>query len=169
MCLVYLLGAYSPPELCCSTKQSEKPKDLIIPLIVKNRWKKQGQSEGNGEITAQDKDSVDSQAVKELIEGQNLWNPCLIPRIKCWSAKGTVPLFLDSRRQLEQWQNGPQPENVLNLNIPLLMQNKVPDGFEDGDHIKVDLRPESVSMQTATVLHNTCNSLPWFNFNWLFF
>lgn len=29
------------------------------------------------------------------------------------------------------------------------MQNKVPDGFEDGDHIKVDLRPESVSMQIS--------------------
>jgi len=28
------------------------------------------------------------------------------------------------------------------------MQNKVPDGFEDGDHVKVDLRPESVSMET---------------------
>lgn len=64
-----------------------------------------------------------------------------------WLSKGTVPSFLDSRRQLEQWQNGSQPENVLNLNIPLLMQNKVPDGFEDGDHVKVDLRPESVSMQ----------------------
>lgn len=72
--------------------------------------------------------------------------------------RGTVPLFLDSRRQLEQWQNGSQPENVLNLNIPLLMQNKVPDGFEDGDHIKVDLRPESVSMQN-TILHKTCNPL----------
>ncbi|XP_056896642.1 G-patch domain and KOW motifs-containing protein [Takifugu flavidus] len=96
---------------------SEKPKELIIPLIVKNRWHKQGQSEGDGEKTAQDHNSVDSQAVKELIE--------------------------DSRRQLEEWQNGPQPEKLLNLNIPLLMQNKVPEGFEDGDHIKVDLRPES--------------------------
>lgn len=64
----------SSPELCCSTKQSEKAKELIIPLIVKNRWNKQGQKEGNGETATQDKDSVDSQAVKELIEGQNLWN-----------------------------------------------------------------------------------------------
>ncbi len=56
--------------------------------------------------------------------------------------------FVDSRRQLEEWQNGPQSERNLNLSIPLLMQNKVPDGFEDGDHVKVDLRPESVSMDT---------------------
>ncbi|XP_076597319.1 G-patch domain and KOW motifs-containing protein [Chaetodon auriga] len=106
-----------------SSKPSEKPKELIIPLIQKNRWHKPdraSQSEGSGgktQETTQDSDSVDSQAVKELIE--------------------------DSRRQLEQWQNGPQTERNLNLSIPLLMQNKVPDGFEDGDHIKVDLRPES--------------------------
>lgn len=56
-------------------------------------------------------------------------------------------MFVDSRRQLEQWQNGPQSESNLNLSIPLLMQNKVPEGFEDGDQIKVDLRPESVSME----------------------
>ncbi|XP_051280964.1 G-patch domain and KOW motifs-containing protein [Dicentrarchus labrax] len=106
-----------------SSKPSEKPKELIIPLIQKNRWHKPdraGQSEASGgktQDTTQDSDSVDSQAVKELIE--------------------------DSRRQLEEWQNGPQSERNLNLSIPLLMQNKVPDGFEDGDRVKVDLRPES--------------------------
>lgn len=59
-------------------------------------------------------------------------------------------MLVDSRRQLDEWQNGTQPEKNLNLSIPLLMQNKVPDGFEDGDHVKVDLRPESVSMGTNT-------------------
>ncbi|XP_070695664.1 G-patch domain and KOW motifs-containing protein [Pempheris klunzingeri] len=108
-----------------SSKPHDKPKEFIIPLIQKNRWHRAGQSEGSGgsggktQEAAQDNDSVDSQAVKELIE--------------------------DSRRQLEQWQNGNQSERQLNLSIPLLMQNKVPDGFEDGDHIKVDLRPESAT------------------------
>ncbi|XP_029011686.1 G-patch domain and KOW motifs-containing protein [Betta splendens] len=109
-----------------SSKPSEKPKELIIPLIQKNRWFKADRtsqvenSVGKTQETTQtthDSDSMVSQAVKELIE--------------------------DSRRQLEQWQNGPQPESNLNLSIPLLMQNKVPEGFEDGEHIKVDLRPES--------------------------
>ncbi|XP_074499583.1 G-patch domain and KOW motifs-containing protein [Sebastes fasciatus] len=107
-----------------SSKPSEKPKELIIPLIQKNRWHRPDRaahSEASGgktpQETTQDTDSVESQAVKELIE--------------------------DSRRQLEQWQNGPQSETNANLAIPLLMQNKVPDGFEDGDHVKVDLRPES--------------------------
>ncbi|MEQ2189446.1 hypothetical protein GOODEAATRI_025370 [Goodea atripinnis] len=106
-----------------SSKPTEKPKELIIPLIQKNRWNKadrSGQSEeGNGKSAPpnQDGDSVESQAVKELIE--------------------------DSRRQLDLWQNGPQSDSNLNLSIPLLMQNKVPEGFEDGDQVKVDLRPES--------------------------
>ncbi|KAG7519162.1 G-patch domain and KOW motifs-containing [Solea senegalensis] len=106
-----------------STKPSEKPKELIIPLIQKNRWQKPdraGQNEGReGETheTTRGNDSVESQAVKELIE--------------------------DSRRQLDEWQNGPQAQSDPNLSIPLLMQNKVPEGFEDGDLVKVDLRPES--------------------------
>ncbi|KAM6929845.1 G-patch domain and KOW motifs-containing protein [Lycodopsis pacificus] len=106
-----------------SSKPSEKPKELIIPLIQKNRWHRadravQGEaSGGKTQKPTEDNDSVESQAVKELIE--------------------------DSRRQLEQWQNGPQSEINPNLAIPLLMQNKVPDGFEDGDRVKVDLRPES--------------------------
>ncbi|TNN73248.1 G patch domain and KOW motifs-containing protein [Liparis tanakae] len=107
-----------------STKPSEKPRELIIPLIQKNRWHRpdraaQAEGEASGGKTpkaTEENDSVESQAVKELIE--------------------------DSRRQLELWQNGPQSDINLNLAIPLLMQNKVPDGFEDGDHVKVDLRPE---------------------------
>ncbi|XP_028266154.1 G-patch domain and KOW motifs-containing protein [Parambassis ranga] len=104
-----------------SSKPSEKPKELIIPLIQKNRWHKpdqKGQNAGNGHKTedaTQDNESVECQAVRELIE--------------------------DSRRQMDEWQTGPQPNQ--NLSIPLLMQNKVPDGFEDGDQVKVDLRPES--------------------------
>ncbi|XP_076022202.1 G-patch domain and KOW motifs-containing protein [Genypterus blacodes] len=104
-----------------STKPSEKPGELIIPLIQKNRWHKpdraaQGDAGGDKTIKAtQEPDSVESQAVKELIE--------------------------ESRKQLEQQQNGNQPN--INMIIPLLMQNQVPQGFEDGDQIKVDLRPES--------------------------
>ncbi|KAL1020988.1 hypothetical protein UPYG_G00007310 [Umbra pygmaea] len=110
-----------------STKPAEKPKELIIPLIQRNRWcsrqenragQVQGHGDGSGDrdITQPPvQDSVESQAVKEIIE--------------------------ESQRQLEQWSNGDQTDP--NLTIPLLMQNQAPQGFEDGDHVKVDLRPES--------------------------
>lgn len=53
------------------------------------------------------------------------------------------PPLSESQKQQEQWQNGSPCDP--NLAIPLLMQNQVPQGFEDGDCVKVDLRPESVS------------------------
>ncbi|KAM4609682.1 G-patch domain and KOW motifs-containing protein [Polymixia lowei] len=117
-----------------SVKPVEKTKELIIPLIHKNRWCGVDQAaqatqvegrEGEGRAgegieaktqqTSQEQDSVESQAVKELIE--------------------------DSQRQLEKWQN--ESKTDYNITIPLLMQNQVPEGFEDGDKLKVDLRPES--------------------------
>ncbi|XP_049610029.1 G-patch domain and KOW motifs-containing protein [Syngnathus scovelli] len=112
-----------------STKPSESPTERIIPLILKNRWRapdQEGQNlergdkicestqlngDGSGGKTHEN-DSVEAQAVKELIE--------------------------DSRRKLEEMQAKPN----LNLTIPLLAQNKVPDGFEDGDHLNVELRPD---------------------------
>lgn len=64
---------------------AEKSKELIIPLICKNRWV-QGESQDNsqtsGEKTTEasaDSESVDAQAVKELIEGEitgELLNVC---------------------------------------------------------------------------------------------
>uniref|UniRef100_A0A3B4A833 G-patch domain and KOW motifs-containing protein n=1 Tax=Periophthalmus magnuspinnatus TaxID=409849 RepID=A0A3B4A833_9GOBI len=104
-----------------STKPQVKPKELIIPLIQKNHWHKPSSAAQNeakvkkGKEPTQEDDSMVSQAVKELIEGE----------------------------QLDKWQNGTDSEKHVNLSIPLLMQNKVPDGFEDGDHVNVDLRPES--------------------------
>ncbi|XP_056444788.1 G-patch domain and KOW motifs-containing protein [Gadus chalcogrammus] len=105
-----------------STKPVNKPKEIIIPLIQKNRWcdrvdkaNRDDKKEAKPQHVPLEDGSVESQAVKELIE--------------------------DSQRQQEKWQNGHQPD--LNLSIPLLMQNQVPQGFEDGDKVKVDLRPES--------------------------
>lgn len=65
-------------ELCCSSRLSGKPKELVIPLIAKNRWSRPGQAEGNGAVGAPGPDSVHSQAVRELIEGQSLRNPEII-------------------------------------------------------------------------------------------
>ncbi|KAL4622594.1 G patch domain and KOW motifs-containing protein [Arapaima gigas] len=103
-----------------STKPVEKPKELIIPLITKNRWYRKENvakfpEEARASTISEEQDSVESQAVRELIE--------------------------ESQKHLEKWQNGSQADP--NLTIPLLMQNQVPKGFEDGDHVKVDLRPES--------------------------
>ncbi|XP_061702281.1 G-patch domain and KOW motifs-containing protein [Syngnathoides biaculeatus] len=116
-----------------STKPSDAPSERVIPLILKNRWRVQDQEEQflgsadkshkspqrNGDASGGESpdssgksDSVEAQAVKELIE--------------------------DSRRKMEELQS----EANLNLTIPLLAQNKVPDGFEDGARLNVELRPQ---------------------------
>uniref|UniRef100_A0A673J8X9 G-patch domain and KOW motifs-containing protein n=1 Tax=Sinocyclocheilus rhinocerous TaxID=307959 RepID=A0A673J8X9_9TELE len=104
------------------TKPVEKPKELVIPLIHKNRWYRQDAERGDKssedksrDPSQQEQDTVESQAVKELIE--------------------------ESQKHQERWKNGPQMDP--NFAIPLLMQNQAPQGFEDGDKVKVDLRPES--------------------------
>ncbi|KAJ8259448.1 hypothetical protein GJAV_G00169380 [Gymnothorax javanicus] len=103
-----------------STRPVDKPKELIIPLISKNRWyKSDGPRKGTGEDgdlrPVAEQDSVESQAVKELIE--------------------------ESHRLQKQRESADQADP--NLAIPLLMQNQVPGGLEDGDQVNVDLRPES--------------------------
>lgn len=75
-------------------------------------------------------------------------------------------LLAESRKQLEQWQNDGQSERNLNLSIPLLMQNKAPEGFEDGNRVRVDLRPESVSRFSSQVLRGRNSGLKmWFTLN----
>jgi len=58
------------------TKPVEKPKELIIPLIHKNRWYRQDAERGEKssddktkDPSREEQDTVESQAVKELIEG----------------------------------------------------------------------------------------------------
>ncbi|KAG1951003.1 G-patch domain and KOW motifs-containing protein [Pimephales promelas] len=104
------------------TKPVEKPKELIIPLIHKNRWYRQDAERGEKssddktkDPSREEQDTVESQAVKELIE--------------------------ESQKHQERWKNGPQSDP--NLSIPILMQNQAPEGFEDGDKVNVDMRPES--------------------------
>lgn len=68
---VFLRMFYTLFSSPCSTKPVEKPKELIIPLIQKNRWKtNEGVKQKDGkEAPSDQQDSVESQAIKELIEG----------------------------------------------------------------------------------------------------
>jgi len=43
-----------------------------------------------------------------------------------------------------------------NLTIPLLMKNKVPDGFETDDRLNVSLRPDEVDV-TFRLCYGQCN------------
>ncbi|XP_066471292.1 G-patch domain and KOW motifs-containing protein [Tiliqua scincoides] len=96
-----------------SVRPAPQPKELIIPLIQKNQWKK---PDVPGSVQEQDgTNGVEAQAVREIIE--------------------------ESKKSQEQWERGSKIDPT--FAIPLLMQNRVPDGYEDGEKVNVVLRPES--------------------------
>ncbi|NP_001011390.1 G patch domain and KOW motifs-containing protein [Xenopus tropicalis] len=108
----YLVGAEGKELL--SANPTPEAKELVIPLIHKNRWSKPNKKKDNEEdaVPGTEEEAVLSQAVKELIE--------------------------ESRRTLED-----NSETDQTLSIPLLMQNRIPDGYEDGEKVDVSLRPDS--------------------------
>ena len=53
-------------------------------------------------------------------------------------------LFLDAAKQNEEWDTSGKVDP--NLEIPLLMQNKVPEGYETDDKLDVSLRPDEVCL-----------------------
>ncbi|TSL97333.1 G patch domain and KOW motifs-containing protein [Bagarius yarrelli] len=116
------LTAVEGKELKSTKSVKSIKKDLVIPLIQKNRlYGKESvklenvkKNDGKEASSGQQQDSVESQAIKELIE--------------------------ESQKLQERWENGTEVDQ--NLFIPMLMQNKLLNDFESGDRIKVDLRPE---------------------------
>nr|XP_048688656.1 G-patch domain and KOW motifs-containing protein [Caretta caretta] len=115
-------GAAPEPDFISAVEGSElrslrpapPPKALVIPLIQRNQWKKPEMPPA-GAPNQQRDDGVESQAVREIIE--------------------------ECRQSQERWESGSQADP--NLAIPLLLQNRVPDGYEDSNRVDVSLRPES--------------------------
>lgn len=58
----------------------------------------------------------------------------------------------DVSRYSEKWDD--RGTEDLNLTIPLLMQNKVPDGFETDDRLDVSIRPDTVSCHSQFLIRN---------------
>lgn len=55
---------------------------------------------------------------------------------------------VDASKRNETWDDRGKVD--LNLSIPLLMQNKIPEGFETDDKLDVSLRAEEV----ISIIHN---------------
>ncbi|KAK7501509.1 hypothetical protein BaRGS_00007313, partial [Batillaria attramentaria] len=97
-----------------STAPKQKEKEYVIPLIKQNKWRSEAEKRLVSVKAEADQDDLDIQAAKEVLE--------------------------DSSRYNESWDDRGKPDP--NLAIPLLMQNKVPEGFETDDKLDVALRPD---------------------------
>ncbi|KAM8934257.1 G-patch domain and KOW motifs-containing protein [Pelodytes ibericus] len=97
-----------------SVKPAPAPKTLVIPLIQKNRWSLPSKAQEKPQDAGPPKE--EDAVLSQAVQ----------------------ELIEESRRSQEN-----EPEVDQTSSIPLLMQNKVPDGYEDGDKVDVRLRPES--------------------------
>jgi len=106
-------------------KPAAESKELIIPMIHQNHWRKEKDkrrndsngvtSNGTSRIKSNDEHLLESQAVNEILESAKLANE----------------------------QRGTEPDIGA---IPLLLQNRIPDGFETDDKLDVSLRAEESSL-----------------------
>ncbi|XP_022082483.1 G patch domain and KOW motifs-containing protein-like isoform X2 [Acanthaster planci] len=106
-------------------KPKEKEKPLVIPLIKRNAYGSHGSQQSDERKTAEDRseilntsaDNLDDDAIKEIIQ--------------------------DAAQYNEEWE-GRDREDV-NLTIPLLMQNRAPEGTETDEKLDVSIRPDEAS------------------------
>nr|XP_022299314.1 G patch domain and KOW motifs-containing protein-like [Crassostrea virginica] len=94
------------------TKPETEKKVYVIPLIKQNKWRKDDQEKLGDSVKG--KDAVEDEAIKEILQDAAKKN-------EAWEEQGKV---IDA-----------------DIAIPLLMQNKVPEGFETDDKLDVSLRP----------------------------
>ncbi|XP_077976486.1 G-patch domain and KOW motifs-containing protein-like [Styela clava] len=101
-----------------STKlQKEPPRDLVIPLIKQNVYK------------------IPTSVNKQKTSAENV--------ISSIDAEAAKEILAESKTFLEDTdQNG---EDFENLAVPLLMKNKVPEGYETDNKLDVSLRPDEAS------------------------
>ncbi|KAM4695870.1 G-patch domain and KOW motifs-containing protein [Rhinophrynus dorsalis] len=97
-----------------SANPTPESKPLVIPLIHKNRW------------------SISNKTQEKAEDGGPKTEEDAV------LSQAVQELIEESRRAQEN--DSGQDETV---SIPLLMQNRVPDGYEDGDKVDVGLRPDS--------------------------
>ncbi|XP_076440641.1 G-patch domain and KOW motifs-containing protein-like [Babylonia areolata] len=100
-------------EVKSTVAKRKENEPYVIPLIKKNRWR--GEAEKRfSDVKDLDPNDIDQQAAREVLE--------------------------ESAKYQESWEGRDKPDP--NLAIPLLMQNKVPEGFETDDKLDVALRPD---------------------------
>ncbi|XP_004226250.2 G-patch domain and KOW motifs-containing protein-like [Ciona intestinalis] len=105
-------------EVDAKSLQKVAPKELVIPLISKNRYvmPKKEKQQTNDKNTG-----IEDEAAKELMAESKQ--------------------FLDQAPPEEQ-----SNEDFENMAVPLLLRNKVPDGYEDDTVLDVSIRPEEATI-----------------------
>jgi len=109
----------------------KKEEILVIPMIAKNKWKDRG-------LKTDDDEPPSKEPKVETMPAEKSEKDMSIMEL---AAK---ELVAESRKQMEDWSNadnGPEVDQV-----PLLLANAVPEGFETDENLDVSLRAEQSSL-----------------------
>jgi len=104
----------------------KKEEELVIPLISKNNWRTSDKKEKN----------LDEKKIEK--EGKNDEQNLTIKQL------AARELIEDSKRQLEEWRSGESGPEI--NEVPLILKNAVPEGFETDENLDVSLRAEQSSL-----------------------
>jgi len=109
----------------------KKEEILVIPMIAKNKWKDRG-------LKTDDDEPPSKEPKVQTMPAEKSEKDMSIMEL---AAK---ELVAESRKQMEDWSNadnGPEVDQV-----PLLLANAVPEGFETDENLDVSLRAEQSSL-----------------------
>ncbi|XP_063952875.1 G-patch domain and KOW motifs-containing protein-like [Lytechinus pictus] len=120
----------------------EKPEELVIPLIKRNEWQTEKSREQDETrkrpAETHGKDAEHSHSSKKKKDERKPSSP-----VNSLENEAVKEIMEDVSRYSEKWDE--RGKEDLNLTIPLLMQNKVPEGFETDDKLDVSIRPDAAS------------------------
>ncbi|XP_046544903.1 LOW QUALITY PROTEIN: G-patch domain and KOW motifs-containing protein-like [Haliotis rubra] len=124
--------SFEGKEVKSSKPTDTAPKQFVIPLIKSNNWrtpflekKDQLKEESDKTNSVDSKDDTEPKVVKEDLT---------------LTEQATREIIEASALENQNWTGRGQPDP--NLSVPLLVRNKVPEGFETDDKLDVSLRPD---------------------------
>ncbi|XP_071118672.1 G-patch domain and KOW motifs-containing protein-like [Haliotis cracherodii] len=127
--------SFEGKEVKSSKPKDTAPKAFVIPLIKSNNWRTQ---------FLEKKDQVKEECDKTNTNDSKGIAPDIAPKAE----KGNLTLIEQATREIieatalenQNWEGRGQPDP--SLSVPLLVRNKVPEGFETDDKLDVSLRPD---------------------------
>eukprot|EP00088_Acartia_fossae_P037742 TRINITY_DN3899_c0_g1_i8.p1 TRINITY_DN3899_c0_g1~~TRINITY_DN3899_c0_g1_i8.p1 ORF type:complete len:504 (-),score=114.45 TRINITY_DN3899_c0_g1_i8:10-1476(-) len=110
----------------------KKEEELVIPLISKNKWRSEDAPSSSQKDDKKSAKTGDKKSASEKLENLSL------------EQQAARELIEDSKRQLEELEKGDTGPEV--NEVPLLLSNAVPKGFETDENLDVSLRAEQSNL-----------------------
>ena len=121
-----------------STKPVKRKEALVIPLIQNNNWREQAKERNESKKKTKTKPKDDGNNRELEVEEEAKEEPGLDLEEKARQE------LVDEARELNE--NFVERSRSSNKVIPLLLINKVPDGFEEDDNFDVSARPDNPTL-----------------------